>query len=762
MYPLIHQKIAEELQVSQSQVNATVELLDQGDSVPFIARYRKEVTGALTDTQLRDLQERLLYLRELEDRRTTILNSLAEQKVSDAVLLGNIQQADTKQALEDLYLPYKPKRRTKASIAIEAGLLPLAMSLLTDPSQDPLIAAAAYIDADKQLPDAKTVLEGARFILLDHFSVDADLLGRLREYLWQEGQLTAKIIEGKENEGAKFKDYYAYQEAIQMIPSHRALAILRGRKEGFLRLQLQLVDEVKAVVPEQTIAEHFGIAALNRPADSWLLETVRLAWRAKLLLSLETDLLNQMREAADVEAIKVFTSNLRQLLLAAPAGMKVTMGLDPGFRTGVKVVVIDPTGKLLEYTVIYPHQPQNQWQKSLATLAALCQRFDVQLISVGNGTASRETDQLVAELIQKYPTIKVTKAMVSEAGASIYSASALAAKEFPALDVVYRGAVSIARRLQDPLAELVKIDAKAIGVGQYQHDVNQVQLARSLDGVVEDCVNAVGVDLNTASSPLLARIAGLNAGLADQIVTFREQHGAFQNREALKKVPRLGDKAFEQAAGFLRITGGDNPLDASAVHPEAYDLVKAILVSLNCDLAQAMRDDTLLKQVKPQSLVNERFGLPTVQDVLLELSKPGRDPRPEFKTATFAEGVHKVSDLHVDMVLEGVVTNVTNFGAFVDVGVHQDGLVHISELADQFVKDPHQVVKPGQIVKVRVTAVDVDRQRVALTMRSGKKPVTEVAPKKPERSAQKALKNLNTQPINSTMADAFAKLRGES
>lgn len=762
MYPLIHQKIAEELQVSQSQVNATVELLDQGDSVPFIARYRKEVTGALTDTQLRDLQERLLYLRELEDRRTTILNSLAEQKVSDAVLLGNIQQADTKQALEDLYLPYKPKRRTKASIAIEAGLLPLAMSLLTDPSQDPLIAAAAYIDADKQLPDAKTVLEGARFILLDHFSVDADLLGRLREYLWQEGQLTAKIIEGKENEGAKFKDYYAYQEAIQMIPSHRALAILRGRKEGFLRLQLQLVDEVKAVVPEQTIAEHFGIAAQHRPADSWLLETVRLAWRAKLLLSLETDLLNQMREAADVEAIKVFTSNLRQLLLAAPAGMKVTMGLDPGFRTGVKVVVIDPTGKLLEYTVIYPHQPQNQWQKSLATLAALCQRFDVQLISVGNGTASRETDQLVAELIQKYPTIKVTKAMVSEAGASIYSASALAAKEFPALDVVYRGAVSIARRLQDPLAELVKIDAKAIGVGQYQHDVNQVQLARSLDGVVEDCVNAVGVDLNTASSPLLARIAGLNAGLADQIVTFREQHGAFQNREALKKVPRLGDKAFEQAAGFLRITGGDNPLDASAVHPEAYDLVKAILASLNCDLAQAMRDDTLLKQVKPQSLVNERFGLPTVQDVLLELSKPGRDPRPEFKTATFAEGVHKVSDLHVDMVLEGVVTNVTNFGAFVDVGVHQDGLVHISELADQFVKDPHQVVKPGQIVKVRVTAVDVDRQRVALTMRSGKKPVTEVAPKKPERSAQKALKNLNTQPINSTMADAFAKLRGES
>lgn len=762
MHPLIHQKIAEELQVSQAQVNATVELLDQGDSVPFIARYRKEVTGALTDTQLRDLQERLLYLRELEDRRTTILNSLAEQKVSDAALLNNIQQANTKQALEDLYLPYKPKRRTKASIAIEAGLLPLAMSLLTDPSQDPLTAAAAYIDAEKQLADAKVVLEGARFILLDHFSVDADLLGRLREYLWQEGQLTAKIIEGKENDGAKFKDYYAYQEAIRVIPSHRALAILRGRKEGFLRLQLQLLDDVKALVPEQTIAEHFGIAAHNRPADSWLLETVRLAWRAKLLLSLETDLLNQMREAADVEAIKVFTNNLRQLLLAAPAGMKVTMGLDPGFRTGVKVVVIDPTGKLLEHTVIYPHQPQNQWQKSLGTLAALCQRFDVQLISVGNGTASRETDQLVAELIQKYPTIKVTKAMVSEAGASIYSASALAAKEFPALDVVYRGAVSIARRLQDPLAELVKIDAKAIGVGQYQHDVNQVQLARSLDGVVEDCVNAVGVDLNTASGPLLARIAGLNAGLADQIVIFREQHGAFQNREALKKVPRLGDKAFEQAAGFLRITGGDNPLDASAVHPEAYDLVKAILASLNCDLAQAMRDDTLLKQVKPQSLVNERFGLPTVQDVLFELSKPGRDPRPEFKTATFAEGVHKVSDLHIDMVLEGVVTNVTNFGAFVDVGVHQDGLVHISELADQFVKDPHQVVKPGQIVKVRVTAVDVDRQRVALTMRSGKKPVTEAVAKKPERSAKKVLKNLNTQPINSTMADAFAKLRGES
>lgn len=758
---LIHQKIAKELQVSQAQVNATVALLDQGDSVPFIARYRKEVTGELTDTQLRDLQERLLYLRELEDRRATILNALAEQQVTDAVLLGTIQQAETKQALEDLYLPYKPKRRTKASIAIEAGLLPLAMALLTDPSLDPLTEAAAYVDAEKQLADVKAVLEGARFILLDHFSVDADVLGRLREYLWQEGQLTSTVIEGKESEGAKFKDYYAYQEAIHLIPSHRALALLRGRKEGFLRLQLQLLDEVKALVPEQTIAEHFGIQAQGRPADAWLLETVRLAWRAKLLLSLETDSLNRMREAADVEAITVFTNNLRQLLLAAPAGMKVTMGLDPGFRTGVKVVVIDQTGKLLEYTVIYPHQPQNQWQKSLGTLAALCQRFDVQLISVGNGTASRETDQLAAELIQKYPTIKVTKAMVSEAGASIYSASALAAKEFPSLDVVYRGAVSIARRLQDPLAELVKIDAKAIGVGQYQHDVNQVQLARSLDGVVEDCVNAVGVDLNTASGPLLARIAGLNAGLADQIVAFREQHGAFQNREALKKVPRLGDKAFEQAAGFLRITGGDNPLDASAVHPEAYDLVKAILAALNCDLSQAMRDDSLLKQVKPQAFANERFGLPTVQDVLLELSKPGRDPRPEFKTATFAAGVHKVSDLTIDMELEGVVTNVTNFGAFVDVGVHQDGLVHISELADQFVKDPHQVVKPGQVVKVRVTAVDVDRQRVALTMRSAKKPALEVAPKAPERSVKKPSKNINSHPINSTMADAFAKLRGE-
>lgn len=759
-HPQIYQKIATELTVSLAQVTATVQLLDQGDSVPFIARYRKEITGELTDTQLRDLEERLAYLRELEERRIVILASLAEQNIDLPALLEQIQTAATKQSLEDLYLPYKPKRRTKAQIAKEAGLLPLAMHLLSQPEQEPLQAALAYVDADKGINDVKAALEGARFILLDHFSEDADLLGRLRDYLWQHAVLSAKVIEGQESAGVKFSDYYAYQETIALIPSHRALALLRGRKEGFLRLQLQLVDEAQALMPEAWIADQFGVSAQNRPADAWLLETVRLTWRAKLQLSLEMDLINQLRELADADAIKVFANNLRELLLAAPAGRKVTMALDPGFRSGVKVVVVDETGKLLKHTVIYPHQPQNQWAQALSILGALCHQHDVRLISMGNGTASRETDQLVGELLTKYPTLKAIKVMVSEAGASVYSASALAAKEFPDLDVVYRGAVSIGRRLQDPLAELVKIDPKAIGVGQYQHDVNQLKLARGLDGVVEDCVNAVGVDLNTASSVLLARIAGLSSTLADNIVSFREKNGAFKNREQLKQVPRLGDKTFEQAAGFLRIPGGDNPLDASAVHPEAYPLVEKMLATLSCDLAAVMRDGALLKGLAPQAFVDEAYGLPTVQDVLKELAKPGRDPRPEFKTATFAEGVHTLAHLKVDMVLEGVVTNVTNFGAFVDIGVHQDGLVHVSELADQFVKEPHLFVKAGQIVKVRVTSVDVDRKRVALSMRLQKKAPAPVSAPKAERLSTKQSKAIAPKaPLNSTMADAFANLR---
>ncbi len=763
LHSAIYQQIATELAITFNQVTATVSMLDAGDSVPFIARYRKELTGELTDTQLRDLEERLAYLRELEERRAVILASLAELGVTEPSVLAQIHAAATKQSLEDMYLPYKPKRRTKAQIAKEAGLLPLAMRLLQDPSQDPEVVAVDYINSELAVPDSKAALDGARFILVELFSEDAELLGLLRDYLWANAHLTAKVLEGKETSGAKFSDYFNYQEIIALIPSHRALALLRGRKEGFLKVQLVLLDEVKALIPEAWIADKFVIAQQNRPADAWLLETVRLTWRAKLALSLEIDLLNHLRDLADIDAIKVFANNLRELLLAAPAGQKVTMALDPGFRSGVKVVVIDETGKLLTYTVIYPHQPQKQWAQALNQLAALCHQYDVRLISIGNGTASRETDQLVGELIAKFPTIKALKVMVSEAGASVYSASSLAAKEFPTLDVVYRGAVSIGRRLQDPLAELVKIDPKAIGVGQYQHDVNQVKLARGLEGVVEDCVNAVGVDLNTASSVLLARIAGLSAGLADNIVNFREQHGAFKNRVQLKQVPRLGDKAFEQAAGFLRIPGGDNPLDASAVHPEAYPLVTKILNALQCDLATL--DPNGLKKLAPHTFVDAAYGLPTVQDVLLELAKPGRDPRPEFKTATFADGIHKLSDLSVDMVLEGVVTNVTNFGAFIDIGVHQDGLVHISELADHFVKEPHLFVKPGQIVKVRVTAVDVDRKRVALSMRTNKKNPAEVPQSKPARLTKPQVKALapniipSKMPLNSTMADAFAKLK---
>ena len=772
---LIYQQIATELAITLKQVTSTVDMLDAGDSVPFIARYRKEITGELTDTQLRDLEERLAYLRELEERRGVILASLAEQNIDLPLLLEQIKQASTKQALEDLYLPYKPKRRTKAQIAKEAGLLPLAMNLLDNPLLEPISFAETFINTEHAILDAKAALEGARYILLEHFSEDAALLGRLRDYLWHNAVLSATVIEGKETEGVKFTDYYAYQEAIQLIPSHRALALFRGRKEGFLRLQLSLKDELQAIIPEAWIAEQFGIAAKNRPADAWLLETVRLTWRAKLQLSLEMDLLNQLRDSADLDAIKVFANNLRELLLAAPAGQKVTMALDPGFRSGVKVVIVDQTGKLLKHAVIYPHQPQNQWAQALSTLGALCHQFEVRLISIGNGTASRETDQLVAELLTKYPTLSALKVMVSEAGASVYSASALAAKEFPDLDVVYRGAVSIARRLQDPLAELVKIDPKAIGVGQYQHDVNQLKLARGLEGVVEDCVNAVGVDLNTASSVLLARIAGLTSTLADNIVNFRETHGAFKNREQLKQVPRLGEKTFEQAAGFLRVPGGDNPLDASAVHPEAYPLVEKILAALSCDLNTLLRDESLLKRLSAKDFVDDKYGLPTVHDVLLELAKPGRDPRPEFKTASFADGVHSLSDLKVGMTLEGVVTNVTNFGAFVDIGVHQDGLVHISELADQFVKEPHLVVKPGQIVKVRVVEVDVARKRVALSMRSeqstraGQSPragqvVREAPVPKVERLTAKQSKALapkapTKEPTNSAMADAFAKLR---
>ncbi|MFZ2159180.1 MAG: Tex family protein [Bradyrhizobium sp.] len=717
----IYRQIAEELGVREQQVEATVALLDGGATVPFVARYRKEVTGALDDAQLRTLEERLNYLRELEERRTAILNSVREQGKLDAALEAAILAADSKGRLEDIYLPFKPKRRTKAEIAKEAGLEPLADLLLTQPGNDPNAAAAPFVDADKQVADAAAALDGARAILVERFAEDADLLGALREQMWSNGLMTSTVRKGKKTEGEKFKDYFDFSEPLTRLPSHRILAMFRGEKEEIL--DLQMLPEPVAATPaavssyELKIMQRFAISDQGRPGDKWLTETVRWAWRTKIQVHLNIDLRMRLWNAAETEAVRVFASNLRDLLLAAPAGARVTMGLDPGFRSGVKVAVVDATGKVVATTTIYPHEPARRWDEALATLGKLAVAHRVDLIAIGNGTASRETDKLAMDLVKLLPDLKMSKIVVSEAGASVYSASAFASEELPELDVTLRGAVSIARRLQDPLAELVKIDPKAIGVGQYQHDLGESKLARSLDAVVEDCVNAVGVDANTASAPLLARVSGIGSGLAQSIVQHRDANGPFKSRKALKEVPRLGPKAFEQCAGFLRIQGGDDPLDASGVHPEAYPVVRKILAATKSDIKAVIGNAEILRQVKPQSFVDDTFGLPTVTDILRELEKPGRDPRPAFKAAVFKEGVETLKDLKRGMILEGTVTNVAAFGAFVDIGVHQDGLVHISAMSKTFIKDPREVVKSGDIVKVKVLEVEVARKRIALTLR---------------------------------------------
>ncbi|WP_329205352.1 RNA-binding transcriptional accessory protein [Streptomyces sp. NBC_00683] len=717
----IEGRIAEELGVRERQVKAAVELLDGGSTVPFIARYRKEATEMLDDAQLRTLEERLRYLRELEDRRAAVLDSVREQGKLDAALEAQIRAADTKARLEDIYLPFKPKRRTKAQIAREAGLEPLADGLLGDPSKDPLAAAAAFVDADKGVADPAAALDGARSILTERFSEDADLTGELRERMWSRGRLAAKVRDGKEEAGAKFADYFDFAEPFTALPSHRVLAMLRGEKEDVLDLVLEPEEPAGTEQPgpstyENMIARRFGVADRGRPGDKWLGDTVRWAWRTRILVHLGIDLRLRLRTGAEDEAVRVFASNLRDLLLAAPAGTRSTLGLDPGFRTGVKVAVVDATGKVVATDVIYPHVPANKWDQSLATLERLAKEHDVDLIAIGNGTASRETDKLAGELCDKHPELKLTKVMVSEAGASVYSASAFASQELPDMDVSLRGAVSIARRLQDPLAELVKIDPKSIGVGQYQHDLSEVKLSRSLDAVVEDCVNGVGVDVNTASAPLLSRVSGIGSGLAENIVAHRDTNGPFRSRRALKDVARLGPKAYEQCAGFLRIRG-DDPLDASSVHPEAYPVVRTMAKTTGGDVASLIGNTGVLRSLRADDFVDEKFGLPTVTDILKELEKPGRDPRPAFKTATFKEGVEKIGDLASGMVLEGVVTNVAAFGAFVDIGVHQDGLVHVSAMSRTFVKDPRDVVKPGDIVKVKVMEVDIPRKRISLTLR---------------------------------------------
>jgi len=722
----ISRRIADELGVREQQVNATVALLDEGSTVPFIARYRKEVTGSLDDSQLRTLEERLRYLRELEDRRGTILKSIEEQGKLTDELRASILSADAKNRLEDLYLPYKPKRRTKAQIAREAGLEPLADALYGDPALDPEATAVAYINVEAGVADTKAALEGARYILMERFAEDAELLGELRGFIWQQGQLKVTVIKGKENEGAKFRDYFDYIEPLKKVPSHRALAILRGRNEGILAYTLivgDVDDDRRQPHPaEQRIAARWNIRDNGRAADTWLSEVVRWTWRVKLSTQIETDLMAQVREASETEAINVFAANLKDLLLLAPAGPRPTLGLDPGLRTGVKVAVIDGTGQVAGHGAIFPHAPQKQWDRSLEQLAVWCREYRIELVAIGNGTASRETEKLVADLSKRYPELKLARIVVSESGASIYSASEFASKELPDLDVTIRGAVSIARRLQDPLAELVKIEPKSIGVGQYQHDVSQVQLSRSLDAVVEDCVNGVGVDLNTASTPLLARVSGLNQTIAQNIIEYRNQNGMFRNRKQLLKVSRLGARTFEQAAGFLRIASGENPLDRSSVHPEAYGVVEGLAAKNNRKVEGIIGDAAFLRGLNPQDYVTDQFGLPTIRDILSELEKPGRDPRPEFRSASFEEGVETLGDLEPGMVLEGSVTNVTNFGAFVDIGVHQDGLVHISALSHTFVKDPREVVKAGDIVKVKVMDVDIPRKRIALTMRMDDQP----------------------------------------
>ncbi|MER5973581.1 Tex family protein [Streptomyces sp. NPDC002055] len=716
----IESRIAEELGVRERQVKAAVELLDGGSTVPFIARYRKEATEMLDDAQLRSLEERLRYLRELEERRTAIIESVRGQGKLDEALEAQIRGADSKARLEDIYLPYKPKRRTKAQIAREAGLEPLADGLLTDPSVEPQAAAAAFVDADKGVADASAALDGARAILTERFGEDADLIGELRERMWTKGRVAATVREGKEEAGAKFADYFDFAEPFTQLPSHRVLAMFRGEKEEVLDLVLEPEEPTEHTGPtayEQSIAHRFGIVNRGRPADGWLADTVRWAWRTRVLVHLGIDLRLRLRQAAEDEAVRVFAANLRDLLLAAPAGTRATMGLDPGFRTGVKVAVVDATGKVAATDTIYPHVPQQKWDESLAKLARLAREHSVELVAIGNGTASRETDKLAADLIARQPELKLTKVMVSEAGASVYSASAFASQELPELDVSLRGAVSIARRLQDPLAELVKIDPKSIGVGQYQHDLSEVKLSRSLDAVVEDCVNGVGVDVNTASAPLLGRVSGIGAGLAENIVAHRDANGPFRTRKALKDVSRLGPKAYEQCAGFLRIPGGDDPLDASSVHPEAYPVVRRMVSSAGADVTTLIGNTAVLRGLRPQEFVDDSFGLPTVTDILKELEKPGRDPRPAFKTASFKDGVEKIGDLAAGMILEGVVTNVAAFGAFVDVGVHQDGLVHVSAMSTSFVNDPRDVVKPGDIVRVKVMDVDIPRKRISLTLR---------------------------------------------
>ncbi|MCP3662101.1 MAG: RNA-binding transcriptional accessory protein [Gammaproteobacteria bacterium] len=742
--------ISEELSVREQQVSAAVAMLDEGATVPFIARYRKEKTGGLDDIQLRHLEERLIYLRELEERRTTIIKSVEEQGKLTPELMCDIQGADTKTRLEDLYLPYRPKRRTKAQIAREAGLEPLASDLLAQPDLDPEIEAAKYLDSEKGVSDTKEALDGARQILMERFAEDATLLGQLRDYLWENGTLKSVAVSGKEREAAKFSDYFDYSEALKKIPSHRALALYRGRNEGFLNLELVIDEDCKGLSPaEVTISAHVGVENRGRSADEWLKGCVRWAWKIKIFTHLDLELKMRLRERAEEEAIKVFGSNLKDLLLAAPAGSFNILGLDPGLRTGVKVAVVDSTGKALDTATIYPHVPKNRWDESIALLAVLTKKYQVGLIAIGNGTASRETDRLAVDLIKHHPELMFSKVMVSEAGASVYSASELASRELPDMDVSLRGAVSIARRLQDPLAELVKIEPKSIGVGQYQHDVNQTRLARALDNVVEDCVNSVGVDINTASAALLGQVSGLTRTLADNIVAHRDQYGAFKNRKSLMDVPRLGAKTFEQAAGFLRINGGESPLDASAVHPEAYPLVERILKSSERPIASVIGDLDFLRMLNPTDFTDQQFGLPTVVDIISELEKPGRDPRGEFMTASFQEGVEAISDLEVDMILEGVITNVTNFGAFVDVGVHQDGLVHVSAMSENFIKDPRELVKVGDLVKVKVMAVDLERRRIGLSMRLG------------DRSDQKSTEKSSSQGRKPHRHDGKPRLRKE-
>ena len=783
MLPSIEQRLAQELSAKPAQVAAAVALMDEGATVPFIARYRKEATGGLDDTQLRLLEERLSYLRELEDRRKTIVASIQEQGKMAPELLKAIMLAEDKTRLEDLYLPYKPKRRTKAQIALETGLEPLANDLLANPSLDPELEAAKYLKEaftsdqgdNPGVADTKTALEGARQILMERFAEDAGLVQSLRAYLQDHGVVEAKVIVGKEQEGEKFADYFDYFEPIKAIPSHRALALFRGRREQILMVNLRLDSEVekpKWDAPhnpcESRIANQFKINNEGRLADQWLADTVRWTWRIKCSLHLESELMSALRDRSDTEAIHVFALNLKALLLAAPAGPRVTIGLDPGMRTGVKVAVVDATGKVLDTDVIYPHQPKNDWAGSLHALSKLAEKHQASLISIGNGTASRETDKLAQDLIKARPELKLTKIVVSEAGASVYSASEYASKELPGMDVSLRGAVSIARRLQDPLAELVKIDPKSIGVGQYQHDVMQTQLAKSLVAVVEDCVNAVGVDVNTASAPLLSRVSGLSSTVAEGIVSYRDINGMFKSRADLRSVPRLGEKTFEQAAGFLRIMNGNDPLDASAVHPESYPLVEKILKDIKKGVKEVIGDTAILKNLNPEKYADDKFGVPTITDILKELEKPGRDPRPEFTTATFKDGIEKISDLKPEMILEGVVTNVAAFGAFVDIGVHQDGLVHISALSNTFIKDPHSVVKAGQVVKVKVLEVDEKRKRIALTMcltdeapkaTQGNKP-EQRSPNRPKTpKAPRAQEEKKAAPINSAMAAAFGKLK---